>query len=690
MAPQGGQMPKKPTMSTAQGGLSPMLNQVMGTPEKKSIVGNMGQPDIQQPFSIMGERDAQQPLIGRMGQPDAQPPMFGRMGQPDIEQPMIGNMGQPDVQQPMFGKMGQPDIEQPLIGRMGQPDAQPQAPFRSSQGLLLTPQQQQSQAQFPMGQPQQPPTPPQQGAAPQLIGNEQWQEAIKRIGQIKPFEPSAQLPTQEKIGGFANRMFEEQLGLLSGSVDRKHAQEKEQLQQAMADRGIPVGSEAYAREQYTLAERQAAENAQLRAQAMQFGQQAASQEYARALDTYRTGMEEAQLRSNLASQPLQQLSPLAQTQYGAGEQRFLQGQQIGYQERLTGAELASREKIAADSIASEERRLGRSLTSQEKQQITDIAAKKELQQSEFVARKEEQAALLESNKWLAGFDRDTQTELLRQKQTGELDIAKFDAATRESLLMKQIEGNERLQGLSSQTQRDLAKMEIEGRINLQQLSGQQQQELLDRETAKDKDLALLGRETQLQLLGRQFENDMAAKQFDATTQRDLLKMNLDQQDKQFAASMDMEEKRFFQQQYEFNKNLGLNEKQLEASTQIQLKQLQENRRQFDKNMLRTIQQDKFLNKLQRDQLAELISSGKRDDATKRYIANRAASGNALSADEQGNIASSRANGAIQGTIDAINAQVAAGIITPAQRDRAVQNALGVKGSGGVSLSMGGK
>lgn len=543
------------------GGLSPMLNQVMGTPEKQGMIGGMGQPDIQQP--------------------------------------MIGNMGQPDTQQP-------------------------QTPYQPSQGLLLTSQQQQGQKQFPMGQPQQPPAPPQQGGAPQLIGNELWQQALSSLGQIKPYEPTTKLPTQEELGGYAKQMYEQQLGLISAPIARRQEIEKQQLAQAMADRGIPIGSEAYAREQYTLAERQAAENAQAQSQALQFGQQAAQQEHDRALAGGQFGLQEAQTRSNLARAPLESLSPLAQTQYGAGEQRFGQAQQIGSAERMQGREITSREGLSREQIASQER--------------------------------------------------------MQEKGLG------AEAAN----LQTQIASNEKLAGLSSDTQIALQRMQNEGRIDLQKLTGQQQLEVIDRETKRDADLATLNKDLQLEIIQRNFDNEMGAKKFDAETQKDLLRMNLDQQDKQFVASLDMEEKKFIQQQYEFNKNLGLNEKQLEASTQLQLKQLAENRRQFDQNMLRTIQQDKFLNKLQRDQLAELITSGRRDDATKRYIADRAASGNALNADEQGNIYSARANGQIQGTIDAINAQVAAGIITPEQRDRAVQNALGVKGSGGISYTVGGK
>jgi len=482
---------------------------------------------------------------------------------------------------------------------------------------LFTPQQQQGQKQFPLGQQQ-------QGGAPQLIGNELWQQALSSLGQIKPYEPTTKLPTQEELGGYAKQMYEQQLGLISAPIARRQEIEKQKLAQAMADRGIPIGSEAYAREQYTLAERQAAENAQAQSQALQFGQQAAQQEYDRALAGGQFGLQEAQTRSNLARAPLESLSPLAQTQYGAGEQRFGQAQQIGSAEKMQSKEIASKEQLSQQQIASQER--------------------------------------------------------MQEKSLG------AEAAN----LQTQIASNEKLAGLSSDTQIALQRMQNEGRIDLQKLTGQQQLDVIDRQAKNDADFATLNKNLQLEIIQRNFDNEMGAKKFDAETQKDLLRMNLDQQDKQFVASMDMEEKKFIQQQYEFNKNLGLNEKQLEASTQLQLKQLAENRRQFDRNMLRTIQQDKFLNDLQRKQLAELIASGKRDDATKRYIADRAASGNQLSADEQGRIASGKANGAIQGTIDAIENQLKAGLITAEQRDRAVQNVLGVKGTGGISYGFGGK
>lgn len=551
-APQGGMAqpqnkpqqayPYKVKPQPQQGGLSPLLNQVMGTPQKEAQ------------------------------------PMMQPMGAQDNERgPMVENFGAPDANQ-----------------------------FNPYQGTPA---------------PQQPQAAQQTGGAPSLVPQGAMDQAFQNIANIKPYEPTAKLPTQEELGGYAGRVYEQQLGLLSGSVDKRQAQEKAQLAQQMANRGIPIGSEAYAREQATLAERQSAENAQLRSQALQFGQQAARDEYSRIMDQYRTGMDEATLRSNLGYQGLQALSPLAQTQYGAGEQRFLQGQQLGFQGTEGAAERASREAMQKTGIAAEQ-------TAQASQQ---------------------------------------------QFEAGQLE--------------KTIAGNERLQGLQADTQKALAGMEIAGKFDLQKLSGQQQQELIDKQAKIDTDLAYLNRDTQLQVIGKQFENEKWAKQFDATTQKDLLQMNLDQQDKQFVASMDMEEKKFVQQQYEFLQNLGLSKEQLAASTQIQLKQLAESRRQFDKQLLNKIKNDDSLLQLQRDQLAELISSNKRDDATKRYIADRAASGNRLSAEDEGNAASAKASGTLQGTINAINAQVDAGILTPAQRDRAVQNLVGSKGSGGVSYGI---
>lgn len=718
--------PIAPTAQPSPGGLSPLLNQVMGTP-----------PTMETMKPVLGETSPPRP-----GEMPIAPTAT------TATQPTIALMGT-QATQPTQGPVSGPS---PL----------------STFGAVFAPQQ---PVAAPTGTTTQAPTATITTAQPPLIGQEYWAQALEATRGATPFESQYKLPTQEELSQFANTQYQQQLADLSGDVQRRQAQQSESLEQQLANRGIPVGSEAYARAKYDLAQQQASENAQLRAQARQFGEQSAQARYDRILNAYRTQMQESQLRTEQAYAGVQALGGLAGTQFQAGEQRSLQerqlasteslaqqqiaseerrlgrqltseeqrqqrqlastevltregiaseerrlgrqltaqeqqqqrqiastetltreqikseeerlGRQLNFQERQDAKKIASTETLAREQIASEEARLGRQLTSQEQQQAREIASREYLDKVNREAQALNLDKQIENNRWLAGFDRATQVELLQQQQKGALDLATFDAQTKERLLNTEIASNEKLQGLSGQLQRDLAQMEIEGRFDLQKLTAEQQSQLLDKQIQGDKDLAVFNRDTQLALVQREFENKKWAAQFDAQTQKDLLTMNLDQQDKQFVASMDLENKRLAQNNYQFLQQLNLDKSKFDQTYQLQLRAQAESEKQWQKEFTQKISQDKFLNGLQKQQLAELIRSNKADEAIKKFAAQRAGAGGRLTPDEEFNIQQSRSSGYLKGQEQAI---INSGM-SQKDKDRAIRNLYSAGGSGGIARTV---
>lgn len=752
----------EPTLSGAQpatGGLSPLLNQVMGTP---------------------GQMATTKPILG-----ETRPPRAGEM-------PIAPTAT--TATQPTIAPMGA-QTTQPAQGLVSGP-----SPL-SSVGAGFAPQQ---PVAAPTVTTTQAPSATTTAAQPPLIGQEYWTQALEATRGATPFESQYKLPTQEELNQFANTQYQQQLADLSGDVQRRQGQQAESLEQQLANRGIPVGSEAYARAKYDLAQQQASENAQLRAQARQFGEQSAQARYDRILNAYRTQMQESQLRTEQAYAGVQALGGLAGTQFQAGEQRSLQerqlasteslaqqqiaseerrlgrqltseeqrqqrqlastevltregiaseerrlgrqltaqeqlqqrqiastetiaresiaaeearlgrqltfeeqrqqrqiastetlareqirseeerlGRQLNFQERQDAKRIASTETLAREQIASEEARLGRQLTSQEQQQAREIASREYLDKVNREAQTLNLDKQLENNRWLAGFDRATQVELLQQQQKGALDLATFDAQTKERLLNTEIASNERLQGLSSQLQRDLATMEIEGRFDLQRLTGEQQNELLNKEIQGNKDLAAFNRDTQLAIVEREAINRQKAAEFEAATQKQLLTMNLDQQDKQFIASMDMENKRLAQDSFQFLQQLNLNKNQFDQTYQLQLRAQANSEKQWQKEFTQKIAQDKFLNGLQKQQLAELIRSNKADEAIKKFAAQRAGAGGRLTPDEEFNLQQSRSSGYLKGQEQAI---INSGM-SQKDKDRAIRNLYSAGGSGGIARTI---
>lgn len=192
-------------------------------------------------------------------------------------------------------------------------------------------------------------------AAPQLIPEDVWKQALAGLSGNGQWAQGVRLPTQQELSDIYAKNYNQQLQDLSYGVQAKQQQAQKSREQVLADRGISMDSQAYRNDQQAMADTRASEDAQLRAQARAFAQQQADSEFNRALQTSGLEMDKARLEQDLKYRGIEALSPLitSQAQLSQSAYQFASGQKLSREQFYAGLEQSDRQFYA--SLSQEDR-----------------------------------------------------------------------------------------------------------------------------------------------------------------------------------------------------------------------------------------------------------------------------------------------------------------------------------------------
>lgn len=275
--------------------------------------------------------------------------------------------------------------------------------------------------------------PPGQDTSIPLIGKDEYQEAVKLMGDLANWRTNIKMPTREEMQALYDQAFQQQLSNLGYGVEERQARQQKAREQYLADRGIALGSEAYRGEQLSLAEQRAAEAAGLRAQAAQFAEARAAGEAQRAQAAGQLTLQEETARQQNMRERLSSILGL-----GSQERQLTSTEQT---ERLR---IGSNLKIARENIESSNLQFMKRLGLDEKTLAANMDVKAQelgiareelafrINESARNAKIQEQQFLKEFNqkvrefKFMSNLEAQKVTELIRSNKIQEA-IARINA-----------------------------------------------------------------------------------------------------------------------------------------------------------------------------------------------------------------------------------------------------------------------
>jgi len=275
--------------------------------------------------------------------------------------------------------------------------------------------------------------PPGEDTSIPLIGKDEYQEAVKLMGDLANWRTNIKMPTREEMQALYDQAFQQQLSNLGYGVEERQARQQKAREQYLADRGIALGSEAYRGEQLSLAEQRAAEAAGLRAQAAQFAEARAAGEAQRAQAAGQLTLQEETARQQNMRERLASI-------LGLGSQE----RQLSSTEQTERLRIGSNLKIARENIESSNLQFMQRLGLDEKTLAANMDVKAQelgiareelafrINESARNAKVQEQQFLKEFNqkvrefKFMSNLEAKKVTELIRSNKIQEA-IARINA-----------------------------------------------------------------------------------------------------------------------------------------------------------------------------------------------------------------------------------------------------------------------